>query len=333
VLCFADVPHADAQTAAFQQIADGWHNVTGRTDRDVAALVQRERVDILVDCAGHTRGNRLAVFARKPAPVQVTWLGFPGTTGLPAIDFRFTDAIADPPGADAFATETLVRLPHGFLCYAPPLSVPDVAPAPSALTGRITFGSFNNLAKLTPAVIETWARILGQVPGARLLLKAKQFSDPPTRASALDRFAAGGIAADRLDVRTTVAAQDAHLAAYAAVDIALDPFPYNGATTTCEALWMGVPVVTLRGQRHAGRVGASLLTHAGLGEWIADTIDDYVAKAVALAQDRGQLAARRMRLRDQVMTSALGDARGFAATVEDAYRVLWERWCATDPAP
>jgi protein O-GlcNAc transferase len=325
VVCFADVRAPDVRTAEFQRQAERWHDTTRLSNDAFAELVHREGIDILVDCAGHTRGGRLAAFGRKPAPVQATWLGFPGTTGLPAIDYRFTDAVADPD--DALASEQLIRLACGFLCYAPPQQAPVPAASPAAVTGRVTFGSFNNLAKLSPPALAAWARILAAVPRSRLLLKAKQLGDPPTRALIVERLAKAGIDGDRLELRTIVASPLEHLATYAAVDIALDPFPYNGATTTCEALWMGVPVVALRGERHAARVGASLLTHAGLPELIADSVDGYVAIATVLAQNRQRLAALRAGLRDRMAASALTDARGFAAALEDTYRALWRRWC------
>lgn len=319
VTCFADVAQADSRTAIFRELADRWIDTTAATDAQFADQVREADIDILVDCAGHTRGNRLDAFARRAAPVQVTWLGYPGTTGLSAMDYRLTDAIADPPGADAFAVERLVRLPRGFLCYQPPAEAPEPLVLDAA---HITFGSCNNLAKLSPPVLACWSRILAAIPDARLLLKAKQFGDPPTRALALDRLAAHGIDRSRVDVRPIVESLDAHLAIYREIDIALDTFPYNGVTTTCEAVWMGTPVVALRGDRHAARVGASLLTRLGLGELIAATPDDYVAIAVALAQDRSRLGQLRISLRSMMAASPLCDAAGFTASVEEAYRTM-----------
>jgi predicted O-linked N-acetylglucosamine transferase (SPINDLY family) len=297
------------------------------SDADLAALIEREAIDIVVDCSGHTAANRLTALSRKPAPVQVTWLGYPATTGLPAIDYRLTDAIADPPDADAFSSETLVRLPNGFLCYGPPPAAPAVSPLPARQSGTIVFGSFNNPAKINAGVVAAWTRLLAAVPRARLLLKAKQFGDAPTRALFLDRFAASGCDPARIDLLPADRALDDHLAQYAKIDIALDPFPYNGTTTTCEALWMGVPVITLRGDRHAARVGASLLTRVGLEDWIAADIDAYVATAAAFAADLDRLAALRGGLRQRVMASPLTDPVGFARDVEWAYRDLWQRYC------
>ncbi|HTZ76332.1 MAG TPA: hypothetical protein VMC10_00415, partial [Stellaceae bacterium] len=194
--------------------------------------------------------------APKPAPVTATWLGYPATTGLPTVDYRITDAVADPPGeADRLHTETLVRLPDGFLCYRPEGEAPPVAPLPALTRGVVTFGSFNNPAKLTPETIGVWSRILAAVPASRMLLKGTQFADPATAERIRGLFAGGGIGAERLEIRPRATAPAEHLGMYGEVDVALDPFPYNGTTTTCEALWMGVPAVTLRGDRHAARVG------------------------------------------------------------------------------
>jgi hypothetical protein len=229
--------------------------------------------------------NRLLVFARKPAPVQVTWLGYPNTSGLDAMDYRLTDAWADPRNdGDQYYTERLVRLAGGFLCYRPPGDTPR--PQPPAAAAPVTFGSCNNLAKVTPRVIAVWAAILKRVASSRLLLKSKPLADEDSRRRVEDLFAGHGIAAERLEMMGWVASAS-HLAVYGRIDIALDPFPYGGTTTTCEALWMGVPVVTLAGDRHSGRVGLSLLGKLGLDDLAASSPEDYVERAVALAGDRG----------------------------------------------
>lgn len=326
--CYAEVRHPDKLTARFEDLADRWRSTTGMDDRALAELVRADGIDILVDLAGHTAHGRLGAFALKPAPVEAAWLGYPNTTGLATVDYRVTDAVADPPGtADATHTETLVRLPHGFLCYRPPEYSPAVAPLPARGAGRITFASFNNLAKVTPDVVRLWARLVAAVPGSRLLLKARQLADPDTAERFSTLFEAAGLGADRLELAPWIVAAEAHLALYDRVDIALDPFPYNGTTTTCEALWMGVPVVALRGDRHAGRVGASLLTAAGLETLIAETPEDYVARAASLAGDLDALAVLRAGLRERLAASPLTDAAGFAKSMEAAYRVMWRRWC------
>ena len=329
VFCYAQVARPDQRTERFRGLADTWRSTVGMTDADLATAVREDRIDILVDLAGHTGGNRLLAFARRPAPVQLSWLGYPNTTGTEAIDARLTDAIADPPGpSDALHSETLVRLPNGFLCYAPTADAPAIGAPPARSTGHVTFGSFNALAKITPAVVAAWARILLGVPGSRLVIKSGPLADAATRARYLEMLAAAGVDAGRVDLRAWIDARSGHLGAYANIDIGLDPFPYNGTTTTCEALWMGVPVVTLAGDRHAGRVGASLLTRIGLAELVADTTDGYVETAVHFAGDLDGLPARRLALRDRMMSSPLCDAAGFARDVEAAYRAMWRRWCA-----
>jgi predicted O-linked N-acetylglucosamine transferase (SPINDLY family) len=326
VFCYAEVSAPDAVTGWFKQLADHWVATVGISDEALAERIRHDGIDILVDLAGHTAKNRLPVFARKPAPVQVTWLGYPNTTGLKAIDYRLVDAVTDPAGeADALAIETLVRLPGGFLCYGAPDDAP--VPAPTLTTGTVTFGSFNSPAKLSAATLDAWAQVLARLPKARLLLKGKPFADAATRALYLDRLAERGVAPERVELAVWLPDQ-AHLALYDRVDIALDPFPYNGTTTTCEALWMGVPVVTLRGDRHAGRVGASLLTQMGMTELIAHSVEEYVETAVALARDPARLAHLRHSLRPRMAASPLCDAAGFARKVENAYRSMWQRWGA-----
>ena len=325
---YAEVAYPDRRTAAFEALAARWRSIVGLSDQAVAAQVRDDAIDILVDLSGHTANHRLGVFARKPAPLQLSWLGYPCTTGMAAIDYRMTDAIADPaPAAEALHREHLIRLPRGFQVYVPPRPTPEVGPLPADAAGGVTFGSFNNLAKVNERVIALWARILAAVPGSRLLIKFHQLADPPTGTRYRERFTAHGIAADRIALEPGIGDWAAHMARYGAVDIGLDPFPYNGTTTTCEALWMGVPVVTLCGDRHAARVGASLLTRLGLQALVAGDPDAYVATAVALAGDRARLGALRAGLRARFATSPLGDPAGFARAVEAAYRDIWIAWC------
>ena len=327
VFCYAEVNWPDARTERFRQLADHWTVTVGMPDEALADRIRDDGIDVLVDLAGHTAKNRLLVFARKPAPVQVTWLGYPNTTGLSAMDYRLVDAVTDPVGdADAFASETLVRLPGGFLCYDGPADAPAPAAPPCLATGTVTFGSFNSAAKLSGATLDAWAALLARLPAARLLLKGKAFADPATCASFLVRLGTRGVAAQRVELSAYVP-QAEHFAAYGRVDIALDPFPYNGTTTPCEALWMGVPVVTLRGDRHAGRVGASLLTQLGLTDLIAGSIEEYVEIAVALAGDPARLADLRRSLRPRMEASELCDAAAFARKIEAAYRTVWKDWC------
>jgi predicted O-linked N-acetylglucosamine transferase (SPINDLY family)/ADP-heptose:LPS heptosyltransferase len=334
VFLYSNDARADAMTARLKARADHWVPIHHLSDELAAARIREDAIDILIDLTGHTSQSRMMLFARKPAPLAVTWLGYPNTTGLPAIDYRFTDAVADPPGAaDRLHTERLIRLAPAFLCYGAPTDSGPVAPLPALAAGHVTFGSFNNVAKLSPATIALWARLLREIPDARLLLKASQFKDRGTRERIAAAFAAAGIAGERLTVLPPQPTTAEHLAAYGRVDIALDPLPYNGTATTCEALWMGVPVVTLRGERHAARVGASILTAAGLDNLIAQTPDEYLATAVKLAREREALAALRGGLRERMRASPLCDGERFARAIEAAYRTLWREWCVAERTP
>lgn len=333
VFAYAELERPDDVSAQLEGLADHWRPIFGLPDEAVARQVREDGIDVLVDLAGHTRNNRLGVFASSPAPIQVSWLGYPGTTGVSTIGHRISDAIADPPGVtDAHYSERLVRLARPFVCYGPPASAPAVGPPPVSRNGYVTFGSFNNVQKLSAPTIACWAQILKALPGARLRLKASYLSRPIVVERLRAAFAIEGISAERLTFDGWSADTVTHLAAYQAIDVALDPFPYNGTTTTLEALWMGVPVVTLAGDRHSGRVGVSLLSHAGAAELIAEGIDGYIAKAVALAGDAARLTAYRATLRDQLAASPLCDAPGFASALEDAYRALWREWCVSTHA-
>jgi predicted O-linked N-acetylglucosamine transferase (SPINDLY family) len=327
---YSDTQRPDAVTARLKGLADGWCETGGLDDETVAARIQADGIDILVDLAGHSAFNRLPVFARKPAPVQVTWLGYPGSTGLEAIDYRLVDPVSDPEGeADAGASEALVRLRGGFLCYRPP---PGPAPDRGGADGRLTFGSFNNLNKMSPPVVALWAALLHRVPDARLLLKSRQLSDDAVGHAVRAAFARHGIAGERLGLLGWTAGPEAHLESYRRVDIALDPFPYNGTTTTCEALWMGVPVVTLRGDRHAARMGASLLVPLGLDALVAGDEAGYLEIAAALAADPERRARLRAELRPRMAAAPLCDETALAGRLQEAYRIMWRRWCAGQAA-
>lgn len=330
VCCYSQFARADAATERFRALADRWLDTAGLSDAGLAEAIRADGIDILVDLAGHTSGHRLAAFARRPAPIQVTWLGYPATTGLSAIDYRIVDAITDPPGeADALAVETLVRLEGGFLCYEPRIDAPEPAPPPSLAAGHVTFGSLNIQTKLSEAAIAAYARVLHAVSGSKLLLKGGYRVDPAVGERALAGFAAHGIAPERIDLRGWTETTAEHLAVYGEIDIGLDPMPYNGTTTTCEALWQGVPVVTLAGQAHAGRVGASLLTRVGLEDLIAGDLDAYVRIARDLGADPARLSALRESLRPRMAASSLCDAPAFARKMEAAYRAMWRRWVGT----
>ena len=328
VHCYSETRRPDAATDRLKGLAEGWRDTAGLDDARLAALIQADGIDILVDLAGHSAFNRLPAFALKPAPVQVTWLGYPGTTGLEAIDYRLVDPVSDPEGAaDAQAVEALVRLRDGFLCYRP-----QPGPEPARSGGPLMFGSFNNLNKLSEPVLALWAGLLRRLPETRLLLKSRQLADPAVSGALRRTFESRGVAPERLELLAWTAGPEAHLAAYGRVDIALDPFPYTGTTTSCEALWMGVPVVTLAGDRHAARMGASLLTRIGLPELIAADQAEYLEIAAALAADRDRLAGLRATLRARMAASPLCDAAALAHRLETAYRAMWHRWCAGEPA-
>lgn len=330
VFLYSEARREDATSARLKALADHWRATSGRSDRAVAEAVAADRIDVLVDLAGHTTGNRLGVFAQRPAPLQFTWLGYPGSTGLRAFSGRLTDAWADPPGAEAFATEPLLRLPH-FLCYGPPGHAPEPGPPP-CLEGRPpTFGSFNAPAKLNDGVLDLWSRLLQRLPAARLLLKGRGLGEPSARAWITEAFQRRGIAGARIDCRGWIPDPASPLAGYHQLDVALDPFPYSGATTTCEALWMGVPVVVLEGDRHAARVGVSLLRAAGRADWIAATPEDYLRIAAELVASPGRLAAQRQALRAGLRASPLLDAGGFARAVEGVYRRQWQAALAPRP--
>jgi predicted O-linked N-acetylglucosamine transferase (SPINDLY family) len=329
VFCYSDVAKPDAVTAALQGVADHWLNTVTFSDDELTERIGADGIDILVDLAGHTAGNRLPVFARQAAPVQITWLGYPNTTGLDAMNYRLVDAVTDPPGeADRWASETLIRLEDGFLCFEAAADAPLPDAPPCLAGGAITFASFNNPAKLSSATLEVWGRLLDRVSGSRLLLKGKGFIEEATRQSLLTRFAQLGGDPQRVTLLAPTDGIADHLAVYAQVDIALDPFPYNGTTTTCEALWMGVPTVTLLGERHAGRVGASLLTQVGLTDLIAPSPDAYVDIAAGLAADRDRLSCLRQTMRERVRASPMCDAKSFARKIESTYRGVWQQYCA-----
>jgi len=323
VYAYGTVERPDGTTAWFQSRADHWRDVRGLADMAIADQIRADGIDVLVDLAGHTRGQPLAVFALQPAPVQVAWLGYPATSGLAAIGYRLTDAEADPPGAaDRLHTERLVRLSGGFHCYEPPADAPALAPTHGARHGGVTFGSFNNISKINPEVVATWTRVLQGTPGSRLVLKGQLLGHGPARRRLAAAFADAGLEPGRLELRPWISTGSHPLAAYQDIDIALDTFPYNGTTTTFEALWMGVPVVALRGHRHAARVGASILTHLGRPEWLAGDVATYVEITRRLAADPMALAEQRRTLRAALAGSSLCDAVAFTRKLEAAFREL-----------
>ena len=326
VHCYARCAE-DALSETFRAAVDVWHNIRALSAEEAAALIRRDEVDILVDLAGHTKGNSLPVLAFRPAPVQVTGIGYFNTTGLSAVDYVLSDVYVDPPGAgDDAMTEEILRLPHSHFCYSLPDDLPPVMPPPMEQRGHVTFGSFNNFNKVTDEVLCLWRQVLDAVPGARLLVKSRIFDHAEGRAMVAERLVRCGIPAARVEMRGF---SRGYLAEYGDVDIALDPFPYTGGITTCEALSMGVPVVTLAGESHGARFGASLLTNAHLPELVAQTPADYVRIAAGLASDPATLRALRMNLRTMLRHAPLTDAAGYVHDVEDAYRSIWARFVRT----
>jgi predicted O-linked N-acetylglucosamine transferase (SPINDLY family) len=322
VVCFHVHPARDGVTARLRALADEWFDAAPLSQDALADCIRAAGIDVLVDLAGHTAGSRLPAFARRPAPMQMTYLGYPTTTGLDEIDYRITDAVVDPPGEAPLASERPLRLPGSYFCFEPG-DAPAPAPLPALRDGRITFGSFNVLAKLSDATVSMWAGVLARVPGSRLVLKSRGLAVAATQDEIRARFAAHGIAPARIECRGWLADQADHRAAYAEIDIALDSFPYNGATTTCEALWMGVPVVTRHGATHASRMGRSILTACGLDAYAVGSGEAFVDAAARLAADTAALAALRGGLRARVAASALCDAPTFMRGFEDALLHAW----------
>jgi predicted O-linked N-acetylglucosamine transferase (SPINDLY family) len=317
----------DAMSERLKTYAAQWRNFVGQSHPLVERTIRADKPDILIDLTGHIGVSiRLPILAKRLAPVQITYLGYPDTTGVPAMDFRFTDPVADPPGeADSFATEKLVRFSSVAWCYQPPTDAPEVSPPPCQKSGDVTFGCFNSPTKFTDSLFAAWAKILERVPNSRLLLKGRDFEEGPIRDHLLAWMRRCGIPTERIDLIPRTAGTAEHLACYSRVDIALDTFPYNGTTTTCEALWMGRPVVTLRGNRHAARVGASLLTAGGHPEWIADTVDEYVATAASLAVTPSRVGSASARLRDQLRGSVLLDHAAQSAAFARTLRSCWHQ--------
>jgi predicted O-linked N-acetylglucosamine transferase (SPINDLY family) len=324
IFCYANVLKPDTRTDELRQHMDVWRNIVGLSDSQAVELIRRDRIDILVDLALHTAKNRLMVFAHKPAPVQVTYLGYCGGTGMDAMDYRLSDPYLDPSDSElSFYSERTIRLPETYWCYGGAGPTPDPSPPPAAAIGYVTFGCLNNFVKVSPPALDLWAEILRVVPRSRLIVHS-----PPGKHldSVRERFAGTGISPDRLQfpIRQPWAQ---YVRTYGRIDIALDPFPWGGGITTCDALWMGVPVVSLVGRTAVGRGGASILTNVGVPELIAQTPEQYVQIATDLAGDLPRLAELRRTLRPRMQASPLMDAPRFARNVEAAYRQMWRTWC------
>ena len=294
------------------------------SDQRPAEQIQADRIDVLFDLAGHTAHNRLLVFARKPAPIQITWIGYEGTTGLAAMDYLLADRYVIPEGSQGYYRERVLRMPEGYLCYDPPAAAPPVGPLPSLQAGHVTFGSFNNPAKITPHVVAVWAEILRRLPTARLVLKYGWLGDKTVKQRYLDLFAAHDVAPHRLELLPSSSYSE-YLATYQQVDVALDPFPFSGSATTCEALWMGVPVITCPMETFASRHSLSHLAGVGLTELVARDLDEYVELAVSLAGDLPRLAGLRAGLREQMAASPLCDGKRFATNLATILHEVWDQ--------
>jgi predicted O-linked N-acetylglucosamine transferase (SPINDLY family) len=328
IYCYANVAKPDATTSRLQSYADHWRSITGRGNEEVAALIRQDRIDILVDLTMHMADNRLLVLARKPAPVQVCWLAYPGTTGLTAIDYRLTDVFLDPPGADESCySEKSVRLPDCFWCYDPLTAEPLVNALPAVKNGHVTFGCLNNFCKINAAVLKLWAKVLRTLPGSRLMILAPEGDH---RRHVLGVLQAEGVTAERIRFMAPRQRRQ-YLELYHEIDVGLDTLPYNGHTTSLDSYWMGVPVVTMVGQTVVGRAGFCQLSNLGLTELVAFKPDGFTKIATELAADLPRLTALRATLRQRLQSSPLMDRARFARNIEAAYRDVWCRWCA-DPA-
>lgn len=324
ITCYSDTQVPDETTEMLKRFSNSWREIRNLSDEALTKRIRSDNIDILVDLAGHTGNNRLTVFARRVAPIQITWLGYPMTTGLSQMDFRLTDAVADPPGlTEAFHSEILVHLQPCFLCYSPPKKIPSI----KVKHRPVTFGSFNNFAKLTEKTVHLWAQLMNNVPTSRLLLKSRQFEDPVLAKMIFDLFEGRGVEQTRIELVGRVQSRQAHLDFYNEIDIALDTFPYNGTTTTCEALLMGVPVVSRAGGLHAGRVGASLLSAMGCMHWVASHENEFLDIAASLVNDRPSKSA----LRADFLGSKLCDSQGFAHSFQATLQKLWHQ-CHTPKA-
>lgn len=327
VVCYSNSARGDAVTERIKPFADTWFECATLTDEALAERIRADGIDILVDLSSHTEGHRLLTFARQPAPIQVSWFGFPVSTGLQAMQYRFTDAIIDPPGeTEDFYSEKLIRLSRFYAAFRPDRAAPDVCEGPVGRNGFVTFVSFNTFAKIAPSMLELWATILSGTPHSRLILQAAGLEGADMAEAILSAFTGQGVDHDRLTLRGWTDIED-YLRLGQEADIALDPFPFNGGVTTCHALWMGLPVITMSGHSAASRVGASLLGRMGLAECVASDQDAYRDKAISLAEDRNKLAALRASLRTRMETAGLLDGSGLAREVEVAFRAMWCTWC------
>eukprot|EP00163_Fabomonas_tropica_P034893 TRINITY_DN9955_c0_g1_i2.p1 TRINITY_DN9955_c0_g1~~TRINITY_DN9955_c0_g1_i2.p1 ORF type:complete len:727 (-),score=179.58 TRINITY_DN9955_c0_g1_i2:156-2336(-) len=328
ITCYSNTPRCDDKTELMKTYADDWRDLVYKPVDAIVDMIVEDEIDILVDLSGHTNGNCLAVFASKAAPVQVTHIGYPNTTGLSRIDYRITDATVDPESSKQIYSEKLVRLPDCFLCYTPALEVGPVSQAPCERFGYVTFGSFNNLAKVTDKVIALWSRVLLAVPHSRLVLKCKPFNSASSRHRILSMFEANGVSTSRVALMSLIPETKDHMQAYSMLDISLDTFPYAGTTTTTESLYMGVPCITLKGgDNHAHNVGVSLMTAVGLPQFVAHSEAEYVDIAVREARSIPHLVKQRAGLREQFISSPMCDGPTYMQNLQKEWRSMWQTYC------
>ena len=327
IICYSNTDSPDSMTQYLKSFNFIWKNIWSIDDKLVAKQIYEDQVDILVDLAGHTDKNSLLVLAYKPAPIQVTWLGYPNTTGLKTIDYKISDEHADPFENSCYYTEKIIRLIGGFLCYTPPEGAPEVSALPASKNGYITFGCFNDMPKINYNLVKIWSNILAQIPKSRLIIKNISLNDEFTKNTYYKLFNDYGIKSKRINLLPAVENILEHLSFYNKIDIALDTFPYNGTTTTCEALWMGVPVIAYRGKTHASRVGASILNHIELYDFIADSINDYIDKAIIVSENIDFLIRLRKNLRKIMKKSNLLHEKKFTGSLEIIFRNMWKKWC------
>ena len=330
IFCYSSVSHEDEVTARMKGYARAWHDTRGWPDERLVETVRTDAIDVLVDLALHSGGSRLLAMASKPAPVQVSYLGYCSTTGLSAIDWRLTDDVIDPPDGEQFSVERPYRLDGGFCCYQPPEPAPEVAAPSVERSGFVTFGNFNNLAKISDPMLSLWAEILRQVPNSRLLVQTKGADQKSARDRMRSLFESRGVDPQRIEFRGSESMGD-YLRTLSGVDVCLDTYPFNGHTTTCHALWMGAPVVTRYGRVPLSRVGLSLLTSLGLADLSAADDQRYARAAVELSRDRTRMNDIRKTLRDRMRGSPLMDEQRLARAVESAYRQMWRQWCGVEP--
>ncbi|MDH5258130.1 MAG: glycosyltransferase, partial [Gammaproteobacteria bacterium] len=330
VYCYSSSNKADDITDEFKKYSQHWRDIVDLNDEEVIQLAINDKIDILVDLSGYSAGSRLGVFANRVAPLQISYLGYPNTTGLTTVDYRVTDYYTDPVGlTEHLNTEKLARLDDVFLCFSPQSSCPTVSESPFEKNGFITFGSFNNMAKINDDVIKIWSELLLNFSNSKLLLKSKALADPDVQQFILSRFKNYGISNDRILLKNYANDFVSHVCAYSDMDIALDTFPYNGTTTTCEALWMGVPVITLLGNSHISRVSASILHKLELDDFITHSNEDYINIACKLATDKHVLPNLRSTMRERIQNSGFINGVEFTKNLENLYQKIWQERMST----